>query len=40
MRAVMLGQSAFHPATDIAVLAAVGAVLLVIGAWRFSKIEI
>ena len=40
MRAVLLGQSAFHPMTDIAVLVAFGAVLLVIGAWRFSKIEI
>ncbi|MGB6194633.1 MAG: ABC transporter permease [Terracidiphilus sp.] len=40
MRAVLLEQSAFHPALDIAVLAVVGVVLLVIGAWRFSKIEI
>ncbi len=40
MRAVLLGQSAFHPALDIAVLAVVGVVLLVVGAWRFSKIEI
>jgi ABC-2 type transport system permease protein len=40
MRAVLLGASAFHPALDIAVLGAVGVVLLVIGAWRFSKIEI
>lgn len=40
MRAVLLEQSAFHPALDAAVLAVVGAVLLVIGAWRFSKIEI
>lgn len=40
MRAVMLGESAFHPALDMGVLAVVGAVLLVIGAWRFSKIEI
>ncbi len=40
MRAVLLGQSAFHPALDATVLAGVGVVLLVIGAWRFSKIEI
>jgi ABC-2 type transport system permease protein len=40
MRSVMLGHSAFHAVTDITVLAAVGAVLLVIGAHRFSKIEI
>lgn len=40
MRSVLLGHSAFHPATDIAVLAAVGCLLLVIGAYRFSKIEI
>jgi ABC-2 type transport system permease protein len=40
MRAMLLGSSAFHPALDGAVLAAVGAVLLVFGAWRFSKIEI
>ncbi|HVZ85095.1 MAG TPA: ABC transporter permease [Terracidiphilus sp.] len=40
MRAVLLAKSAFSPVTDIAVLAVVGAVLLVIGAQRFSKIEI
>jgi ABC-2 type transport system permease protein len=42
MRWVLLGPStsAFSPLTDFAVLAAVGAVLLVIGAHRFSKIEI
>ncbi len=40
MRAVTLGQSAFHPALDILVLAVAGAILLVIGAYRFSKIEI
>ena len=40
MRSVLINYSAFHPATDIAVLAAVGCVLLVIGAYRFSKIEI
>ncbi|MGB8259173.1 MAG: ABC transporter permease [Terracidiphilus sp.] len=42
MRWVLLGPShaAFNPLTDAAVLAAVGAVLLVIGAQRFSKIEV
>lgn len=40
MRSVLINYSAFHPVTDIAVLAAVGCVLLVIGAHRFSKIEI
>jgi ABC-2 type transport system permease protein len=40
MRAMLLGQSAFNPLLDLAVLAAVGAVLLVVGAYRFSKIEI
>jgi ABC-2 type transport system permease protein len=33
-------QPAFHISTNIAVLVGSGAVLLVIGAWRFSKIEI
>jgi ABC-2 type transport system permease protein len=40
MRAALLGTSAFHPALDFAVLVCVGVVLLVVGAWRFSKIEI
>jgi ABC-2 type transport system permease protein len=40
MRAVLLGRSAFNPVLDIGVLAAVGSILLVIGAQRFSKIEI
>jgi ABC-2 type transport system permease protein len=40
MRAMLLGQSAFNPLVDLAVLAAVGAVLLAVGAYRFSKIEI
>ncbi|HVU48345.1 MAG TPA: ABC transporter permease [Terracidiphilus sp.] len=40
MRNVLLGNSAFDPMLDLAVLAIVGAVLLVVGAWRFSKIEI
>ena len=40
MRSVLLGHSAFHPATDVAVLAVVGSILLIIGAHRFSKIQI
>lgn len=40
MRAVLLGITHFGVFTDAVVLAAVGAVLLVIGAYRFSKIEI
>ena len=40
MRAVLLGITHFGASTDAVVLAAVGAVLLVIGAYRFSKIEI
>ncbi len=40
MRTVLLGRSHFGAMTDLIVLSAVGAVLLVIGAQRFSKIEI
>jgi ABC-2 type transport system permease protein len=40
MRSVLLGHSAFSPVLDISVLAAVGSVLLVFGAYRFSKIQI
>jgi ABC-2 type transport system permease protein len=40
MRSVLLGKSAFNPVTDAMVLVCVGAVLLVFGAYRFSKIEI
>ena len=40
MRAALLGNSTFSPVVDLAVLACVGAVLLVFGAYRFSKIEI
>jgi ABC-2 type transport system permease protein len=44
IRAVLLQSSQFQPAfavsTSAIVLAAVGSTLLVIGAWRFSKIEI
>jgi ABC-2 type transport system permease protein len=44
MRSVLLSPSAFHPAfgtfTDLSVLVVVGCILMVFGAWRFSKIEI
>lgn len=42
MRNVLLGASSasFTVSLDLAVMVSVGAVLLVIGAWRFSKIEI
>jgi ABC-2 type transport system permease protein len=40
MRSMLLGSSTFSPVTDIVVLACAGAVLLVVGAYRFSKIEI
>ena len=40
MRSALLGLSHFGTRTDALVLASVGAVLLVIGAHRFSKIEI
>ena len=40
MRSMLLGTSTFSPITDIVVLACAGVVLLVFGAYRFSKIEI
>lgn len=40
MRHVLLGASTFDPMLDFAVMVVVGAVLLVVGAYRFSKIEI
>jgi hypothetical protein len=42
MRNVLLGAShaAFDPRLDLVVLLVVGSILLVIGAQRFSKIEI
>lgn len=41
MRNVLLGpaSASFAASLDLAVLVCVGAVLLVVGAWRFSKIE-
>jgi ABC-2 type transport system permease protein len=42
MRNVLLGRASasFAPSLDLTVLVCVGSVLLVVGAWRFSKIEI
>ena len=42
MRNLLLGSShaAFTSSLDLLVLVVVGAILLVFGAWRFSKIEI
>lgn len=40
MRSMLLGLTHFGELTDLIVLASVGSVLLVIGAQRFSKIEI
>ncbi len=40
MRAMLLASSAFDPRIDILVLAGVGSLFIVIGAYRFSKIEI
>jgi ABC-2 type transport system permease protein len=40
MRHVLLGSSSFDPMLDFALLAVVGAILMVVGAYRFSKIEI
>jgi ABC-2 type transport system permease protein len=39
MRNVLLGQSAFDPRIDLLVLVVLGSILMVFGAWRFSKIE-
>ena len=40
MRNVLLGHSAFDPRLDLLILVVVGSILLVIGAQRFSKIEV
>jgi len=40
MRAVLLGHSTFNPLTDLVDLAVFGSILPVLGAHRFSKIEI
>ena len=39
MRAMLIGSSHFSLGVDAAVLALFGAVFLVLGAWRFSKVE-
>jgi len=39
VRGVLTGRTHFGVALDIAVLAAVGIVFVMFGAWRFSKIE-
>lgn len=40
VRGILIGTSHFGVATDVAVLLALGAAFLVLGAWRFSKIEV
>jgi ABC-2 type transport system permease protein len=40
MRGALVGVTHFGVAFDVAALAVVAALLLVVGAWRFSKIEI
>lgn len=40
VRGILIGQSHFGVALDVAVLAMVGLLFLVLGAWRFSKIEV
>jgi ABC-2 type transport system permease protein len=40
LRAALIAQAHFGSIVDLAVLGIVGAILLCLGAWRFSKIEI
>jgi ABC-2 type transport system permease protein len=40
LRAALIGRTHFGSVVDLAVLCVVGVVLLCLGAWRFSKIEI
>jgi ABC-2 type transport system permease protein len=40
MRGALVGHSHFGPLVDVVVLSGIAVVLLCIGAWRFSKIEI
>ena len=40
LRAALIAKAHFGSAIDLAVLGIVGAILLCLGAWRFSKIEI
>jgi len=40
LRGAFIGVSQFGAATNLVVLACIAVVLLIFGAWRFSKIEI
>ena len=40
MRSALIARSHFGYGLDVAVLAVVGTLLLILGAWRFSKIEV
>ncbi len=40
MRAMLIGRTHFGAALDAVVLACVGVVLMLVGAWRFNKIEV
>lgn len=40
MRSVLLGSTFYGPSIDLMVLVGLGSLLMVFGAWRFSKIEI
>jgi len=40
MRSFLLGHTVFGAFTDLLVLAIVGSILMVFGAWRFTKIEV
>jgi ABC-2 type transport system permease protein len=40
MRSFLLGKTVFGAFTDLLVMAAVGSILMVFGAWRFTKIEV
>lgn len=40
MRSCLLGHTVFGAVTDLLVLAIVGSILMVFGAWRFTRIEV
>ena len=40
VRGTLIGRSAFGVLVDVSVLVAIGVVFLVLGAWRFSKIDV
>lgn len=40
MRSFLLGHTVFGAVTDLLVLAIVGSILMVFGAWRFTRIEV